>query len=80
MKWLSSGGRAVGLYTLVKPDVTGSITGTCHKFKIVRIIIPIIIIKQRNGTKNRTIIVGMYFLNPRCLRRSFESCDLSVTL
>ena len=36
-----SGGRAAGLYTLVKPDVTGSTGG-------VRIIIPAYLIKQRS--------------------------------
>ena len=35
-----SGGRAAGLYTLVKPEGTGSIPGVSHKFRIARIIIP----------------------------------------
>ena len=38
------------LYTLVKPEVTGSIPGVSHKFRIVWIIIPVSLIKQPNGT------------------------------
>ena len=34
-------------YTLVKPEVTGSIPGVSHKFRIVGIIIPACLIKQR---------------------------------
>ena len=34
-------------YTIVKPEVTGSIPGVSHKFRIVGIIIPACLIKQR---------------------------------
>ena len=44
-----SGGRAAGLCTLVKPEVTGSIPGVSHKFRIARIIISACLIKQNNG-------------------------------
>ena len=43
-------GRAAGLYTLVKPELTGSIPGLFHKFRIVRIIISDCLVKQPNGT------------------------------
>ena len=37
-------------YTLVKPDVTGLISGVSHIFRIVWIIIPACLIKQPYGT------------------------------
>ena len=53
LKWRNgSGGRAAGLYTLVKPEVTGLIPGVSHKFRIVWIIIPAFLIKQPNGILN----------------------------
>ena len=47
-------------YTLVKPEVTGSIPGVSHKFRIVRIIIPDCFIKQPNGKLSR-MYVQTYF-------------------
>ena len=44
------------LYTLVKPDVTGSIPGVSHIFRIVWIIIPACLIKQPNGTLSRMYV------------------------
>ena len=45
--WNGSGGRAAGLiyYTLVKPEVIGSIPGVSHKFRIVSIIIPACLVR-----------------------------------
>ena len=40
-------------YTLVKPDVTGLISGVSLIFRIVWIIIPACLIKQPNGTLNK---------------------------
>ena len=45
-----------GSYTLVKPEVTGSIPGVSHKFRIVWIIIPACLIKQPNGTLSRMYV------------------------
>ena len=55
----SSGGRAAGLiYTYRQlPEVTGSIPGVSHKFRIVRIIIPACLIKQPNGTLSRMYVL-----------------------
>ena len=44
------------LYTLVKPEVTGSIPGDSHKFEIVWIVIPACLIKQPNGTLSRMYV------------------------
>ena len=52
-KWRNgSGGSAAGLYTLVMPEVTGSIPGVSHEFRFVRIMFPASLIKQSksNGT------------------------------
>ena len=43
-------------YTLVKPEVTGSIPGVPYKFRIVQIIIPVCLIKQHNGTLSRMYV------------------------
>ena len=43
-------------YTLVKSDVTGSIPGVSHIFRIVWIIIPACLIKQPNGTLSRMYV------------------------
>ena len=43
-------------YTLVKPEVTGSIPGVSQKFRIVWIIIPACLIKQPNGTLSRIYV------------------------
>ena len=61
MWWNSSVGRAADLiymylYTLVKSDVTGSIPGVSHIFRIVWIIIPACLIKQPNGTLSRMYV------------------------
>ena len=42
---------AVDSYTLVKPEVQGSIPGVSHKFRIVRLIIPACLIKQPNSSE-----------------------------
>ena len=43
-------------YTLVKPEVTGSILGVSYKFRIVWIIIPACLIKQPKGTLSRMYV------------------------
>ena len=48
--------RAAGLYTIVRPEVTGSIPGVSHKFRIVRIINSACLIKQPNGMYVQTYI------------------------
>ena len=49
----SSGGKTAGVYRLAKLDVTVSISGVSHKFRIVRIIIPACLIKQPNCKLSR---------------------------
>ena len=51
--------QVVGLlvwYTLVEPEVTGSIPGVSHKFGIVWIIIPACLIEQPNGNLSRMYV------------------------
>ena len=48
-----TGSRVTDLYALVKPEVTDSIAGVSHTFRIVRIIIPVYLIKQPTGSLSR---------------------------
>ena len=51
--WIGQAVELLVLYALVKTEITGSIPGAFHKFGIVRIIIPVCLIKQPNGTVSR---------------------------
>ena len=66
-------------YTLVKSDVTGSIPGVSHIFRIVRIIIPACLIKQPNGTLSRMYVqtyISVKWLAVSVHSEAWNECSL----
>ena len=69
-------------HTLVKPEVTGSIPGVSHKFRIVWIIIPACLIKQPNGTLSRMYVqtyIRVKWVAVSVYSEAWNVCSLECT-
>ena len=69
-------------YTLVKSDVTGSIPGVSHIFRIVWIIIPACLIKQPNGTLSRMYVqtyISVKWVAVSVHSEAWNECSLECT-